>query len=450
MAGIELLQKSVAGEVIVPEDAAYDDARRVWNGMVDRRPRGIVRCSGVEDVVGAVRFARESGWLVAVRGGGHNAAGLAVRDDGLVIDLSRMRGVEVDPGKRRARAQGGATWSDYDAATARRGLASTGGAISTTGIGGLTLGGGIGYLMRRYGLACDNLTAVEMVTASGEVVEASAEKNDDLFWGVRGGGGNFGIVTTFEYALHPVETVLGGLILYPIEKARETLAFYRELMGSAPDELTIFSALMTTPDGARVVAFLVGYCGSLDEGERVLRPARDFGPPLADQVGPMPYPKLQSMLDEGFPAGLQVYWRSNFLSGVPDDAIEALTDQFSSVTSPLSALMLEPLGGAVARVASDATAFNHRDAAYNLAIIARWEDPNDAERHVAWVRGANEAMDRFTTGGVYVNYLGEEGQDRVRAAYGEDKYARLVALKDKYDPDNFFNRNQNIQPSVRA
>lgn len=450
MAGIDQLKQNVAGEVIVPDDTGYDDARSVWNGMIDQRPRAIVRCSGRDDVVVAVRFARDNGWHASVRGGGHNAAGLAVCDDGLVIDLSGMREVEVDAQAKRARAQGGATWSDYDAATHRHGLASTGGAISTTGIGGLTLGGGIGYLQRRYGLACDNLTRVEMVAASGDVVEASAEKNEDLFWGVRGGGGNFGIVTTFEYQLHPVETVLGGMILYPIEKARETLQFYRELMAAAPDELTVFQALLTTPDGTPAVAFLVGYCGSVEEGEKVLRPAREFGPPMVDQVGPLPYPKLQSMLDEGFPAGLQVYWRSNFLGGVPDDAIGVLTEHFSRVTSPLSALMLEPMGGAVARVASDATAFNHRDAAYNLAMIARWEDPKDAGRHVAWVRGASEAMDPFTTGGVYVNYLGEEGADRVRAAYGEEKYARLVALKDEYDPDNFFNRNQNIHPSGKA
>ena len=444
---IEDLRTKLAGEVILPRDSAYEEARHVWNAMIDRRPRAIVRCSGIDDVVASVNFARDNDWLVAVRGGGHNAAGLAVCDDGLVIDLSKMRSVQVDPDKKTARAQGGATWSDFDAATARHGLATTGGAISTTGIGGLTLGGGIGYLMRRYGLACDNLISVEMVTASGDVIEASAEKNTDLFWGVRGGGGNFGVVTNLEYRLHPVETILGGLLLYPIEKARETLAYYRELMATAPDELTVFGLMMTTPDGARVVAFLVGYCGPLEEGAKVLRPAREFGPPVADQVSPMPYPKLQSILDDGFAAGLQVYWRGNFLAGIPDEAIDELVKQFSQVTSPLSALMLEPMGGAVARVGSDETAFNHRDAAYNLAIIARWEDANEPDAHIAWVRSVNEAMDRFTTGGVYVNYLGDEGQDRVRAAYGKTKYDRLVALKDKYDPDNFFRRNQNIQPS---
>lgn len=450
MEAIEGLKSNLAGDVLVPESSAYEEARKVWNGMIDKRPRAIVRCSGVNDVVAAVKFARDSDSLVAVRGGGHNAAGLAVCDDGLVIDLSAMRDVQVHPEAKRARAQGGATWSDFDKATSQHGLATTGGAISTTGIAGLTLGGGIGYLMRRYGLACDNLVSVEMVTASGDVIKASADENADLFWGVRGGGGNFGIATTFEYRVHPLERVLGGLLLYPIDKARETLHFYRELMESAPDELTVFGALMTTPDGAPVVAYAVGYFGSLEDGEKLLRPARELGPPLADEVKPITYPALQSMLDEGFPAGLQVYWRSNFLGGIPDEALDELIGQFSRVTSPLSALMLEPLGGAVARVGADETAFNHRDAAYNLAIIARWEDPKAAERHIDWVRGVNEAMDPFTTGGVYVNYLGEEGHDRVRAAYGKEKYARLVALKDKYDPENLFRRNQNIRPSGKG
>jgi FAD/FMN-containing dehydrogenase len=328
----------------------------------------------------------------------------------------------------------------------QNGLAATGGAISTTGIAGLTLGGGLGYLMRRHGLACDNVVSVEMVTAGAEAIRASEAENAELFWGVRGGGGNFGVVTSFEYRLQPLDAVLGGMLVYPAEKARETLEVYREVHGDAPDELTAFAVMMTTPDGARVLALLVGYCGRLEEGEKALRALRDLGP-LADQVGPMPYPKLQSMLDEGFPAGLQVYWRSNFLRGIPDDAIEEMTVQFGRVTSPLSALMLEPLGGAVARVGRDDTAFNHREAAYNFAVIARWQDPREADRHIAWARAAHEAMDRFTTGGVYVNYLGEEGQDRVRAAYGEAKYARLVALKDRYDPANFFRRNQNILPS---
>jgi FAD/FMN-containing dehydrogenase len=447
MASIERLQAALAGKLTLPQDAGYDAARRVWNGMVDKRPRAIARCASVADVVACVNFARSSGWPLAVRGGGHNAAGLGVCDDGLVIDLAGMRSVEVDPASKTARVGGGATWADFDREAARHGLATTGGAISTTGVAGLTLGGGIGWLMRSQGLSCDNLASVELVTAAGEVVRASGAENPDLFWGVRGGGGNFGVVTRFEFRVHPVGQVLGGMLLYPAEKAREALVHYREFMKTAPDALSVFAALMTTPDGARVAAFLVAYNGAPEEGEKALGPLKQLGPPLADMVAPMAYTQLQSMLDEGFPAGLQVYWRSAFLGGLPDPAIDALVASFSRVTSPLSALLLESMGGAVARVGADATAFNHRLAAYNLAVIARWTDPKDASPHVAWTRAAQEAMEPFATGGVYVNYLGEEGQERVRAAYGEAKYARLVALKDKYDPDNLFRRNQNVVPT---
>jgi FAD/FMN-containing dehydrogenase len=450
MASIEQLRSRLRGDLVLPKDAAYDSARKVWNGMIDKHPRAIVRCAADQDVVEAVGFARAFDWPLAVRGGGHNAAGLAVCDDGLVVDLSNMRQVRVDAGRQTVRAQGGATWADFDRATTQHGLATTGGAISTTGIAGLTLGGGLGYLMRSRGLACDNLTFAELVTADGETVRASADHNPDLFWGLRGGGGNFGVVTTFEFRLRPIGTILGGMLAYPIERARETLAFYRSVYESAPDGLTIFAALMTSPEGARIVAFLLGYDGPLEQGERVVRPLREFGPPIVDQVAPMPYTQLQAMLDPGFPPGLQVYWRSNFLSGLPDQAIEELVRQFERVSSPLSALMLEPMGGAVARVGIEETAFHHRDARFNLAVIARWQDPQEAELHVQWARTAHESMDRFTTGGVYVNYLGEEGPDRVRAAYGEAKYRRLVALKDKYDPANLFRRNQNIQPSRLA
>jgi len=450
MVSIEDLKARARGELILPKDDAYDDARRIWNGMIDAHPGAILRCSGVADVVEAVNFARENHWLVAVRGGGHNAAGLAVCDDGLVIDLSRMRSVRVNPAARTARAEAGATWGDFDRETELHGLATTGGAISTTGIAGLTLGGGLGWLMRSYGLSCDNLLSVDVVTARGDVVTASATENPDLFWGVRGGGGNFGVVTSFEYQLHPVGTVLAGMLVHPIDKAGEMLHFYREFNETAPDELTVFAGLMSMPDGARVAALLLAYNGPPEEGEELVRPLRDFGPPLADQVGPMAYTRLQTLLDEGFPAGLQVYWRSNFLKGLPDEAIDELTQQFARVTSPLSVLMLERFGGAVSRVEPDATAYNHRNAEYNLAVIGRWADPKEAERHIAWTRAAHEAMERFGTGGVYVNYLGEEGDQRVRAAYGESKYERLVSLKNRYDPENLFRCNQNIKPNGRA
>jgi FAD/FMN-containing dehydrogenase len=437
----------ISGELLLPSHADYDSARTLWNGMIDRRPAAIARCSKTADVVAAVNFARDNGFLLAVRGGGHNAAGNALCDDGLVIDLSAMRDVVVDPAARVARAQGGATWSDFDRATAEHGLATTGGAISTTGIAGLTLGGGLGWLMRSYGMACDNLRAAEIVTADGQVRRASEDENPDLLWGLRGGGGNFGVVTSFEFQLHPVTTVLGGMLVHPAARARDALQFLREFQPSAPDELTVFTGLMTSPDGVPIVAFIVCYNGPIEEGERVLAPLRAFGPPVADMVAPMPYVAMQSMLDEGFPAGLQVYWRSDFLRQLDDDVIDVLVEQYAGITSPLSALLLEQFGGAVRRVSIDDTAFVHREADFNLAIIARWGDPQEAERHIAWARGVHSAITPFTRG-TYVNYLGEEGEDRVRAAYGPRHYDRLAALKATYDPTNLFRFNQNIKPAV--
>jgi FAD/FMN-containing dehydrogenase len=412
--------------------------------MVDRSPAIIVRCSSTADVVAAVNHARDNGLVLAVRGGGHNAGGLALCDDGLVIDLSGMRAVTVDPGRRTARAQGGALWRDFDAATHPHGLATTGGLISTTGVGGLTLGGGLGWLMRQHGLACDNVTAVEIVTADGSVRRASATENADLFWGIRGGGGNFGVVTSFEFRLHPVRSLYGGMLVYPGPRAPEVLRRYRDVAMSAPDELTVFAALMTAPDGMPITAVLTAYNGPVSAGEAALKPLRDLGP-VADQVTEMPYPALQSMLDEGFPSGLQVYWRSDFLESLPDDAIDALCERFNAITSPLSALLIEQFGGAVARVPADETAFAQRDALFNLAVISRWTDPATAETHIGWARKSSESARPFASGGVYVNYLGAEGADRVRAAYGA-KYDRLVALKQKYDPTNLFRTNQNIQP----
>lgn len=438
----------LGGAALAPGDPGYDDARRVWNGMVDRRPALIARCANTADVVAAVNFARAHGLGVAVRGGGHSAAGLAVADGALVVDLTPMRRVDVDPAARVARAQGGATWADFDQATAAHGLASTGGAISTTGIGGLTLGGGIGWLMRRHGLACDHLIGAEVVTADGRVVRTSETENPELLWGLRGGGGNFGVVTEFTFRLHPIGQILGGMIIHPIARAPEALRAYRAFTASAPDEVSAFAGLMTTPDGMRVMAVIMGYAGDdLAAGERVLAPLRSFGPPLADMVQPMPYTALQTMLDEGFPAGLPVYWRSHFLKDIPDDLLDTLCDRFAGVTSPLSALLIEHLGGAVARVPRDATAFDHRDARYNLAIIARWPDPALAAPSIAWTRGVWDATAPHALG-VYVNYLGVgESDERVRAAYGPAKYDRLAKLKARYDPDNAFRFNQNIKPA---
>lgn len=435
------------GDLLRPGSDAYDVARKVWNGMIDRRPACIARCKSVDDVQAAIRFARENDLPFAVRGGGHNAAGLGVCDDGLVIDLGGMRDVVVDPARKIARAGGGATWGDFDRATAAHGLATTGGAISSTGIAGLTLGGGLGWLMRSYGLACDNMTAADVVTAEGRLVHASETENPDLLWGLRGGGGNFGIVTTFEFALHPVSTIFGGMLLYPLTRARDVLRLYRTVTQSAPDALTIFTPMLHSPDGVPVIGLAICYNGPEEEGERAIKVIRDFDTPVAGAVGPMPYTALQTMLDEGFPSGLQVHWRSEFVKSMPDGLIEAAVSAFERVPSKLSALLFEQFGGAVSRVPRDSTAFDQRDSDYNFVIVSRWVEPGETDRNVAWARSTSEAVKPFTTGRVYVNYIGAgEGPDRVRAAFGPDKFARLAAIKRKYDPKNVFRMNQNIPP----
>ena len=442
---IQQFRTRLTGTIIRRGDVSYDEARKVWNGMIDRSPAIIARCASTSDVVSAVNFAREHGLLVAVRGGGHNAAGLSMCDDGIVIDLSGMRAVTVDADRRIARAQGGARWAEFDAATHAHGLATTGGLVSSTGVGGLTLGGGLGWLMRSYGLAADNVLAVEIVTADGQVRRATATEHPDLYWAIRGGGGNFGVVTRFDFRLHPVRTLYAGMLVYPLARAGEVLRRYRDVALAASDELTAFAGLMTAPDGTPITAVLVGYNGPAAKGEAAIRTLRELGP-VADQVAEMPYPAVQSMLDDAFPSGLHVYWRSNFLAALPDEAIDTLCDRFESVTSPLSALLIERFGGAVSRIPSADSAFAHRDAPFNLAVIGRWTDPSTAGTHVEWTRRSSEAMTPFTSGGVYVNYLGAEGSARVRAAYGPEKYDRLVAIKRTYDPTNLFRMNQNISP----
>lgn len=434
------------GVLIDPSHVEYDNARRVWNGMIDRRPALIARCQSVDDVVTAVNFACAEGLPIAVRGGGHSAAGLAMGDGALVIDLSAMNEVSVDPEARIARAGGGTKWGGFDAATTAHGLASTGGAISTTGIGGLTLGGGLGYLMRNFGLACDNLRGAEVVTAQGEVVQVSESENADLLWGLRGGGGNFGVVTRFDYGLHPLTSVTGGMLIHPADRARDLLHFYREACASAPDELLIFAGLLSSPEGVPVAAMIPCYSGPQEQADAFVAPLRAFGPPIDGGVSPMPYTAIQSMLDEGFPSGLPVYWTGHFLMSFPDDAIETVLDGFSRIPTPLSAIIFEQLGGAVARVGRDETAFDHRDAAFNMAIIARWTNPAEAEASIAWTREFSAAMKPFARG-AYVNYLGVgDASDRVRAAYGDAKYERLAALKERYDPGNMLRFNQNIAP----
>jgi len=436
------------GELLRPGHNSYEGARKVWNGMIDKRPALIVRCAGVGDVVDAVGFAREHDLLSSVRGGSHNIAGKAVCDGGLMIDLSGMRSVQVDPIKRTARAEGGALLGDLDRETQAFGLATTAGVVTHTGVGGLTLGGGVGRLARKYGLACDNLLAVEVVTAAGDVLRASATENEDLFWGVRGGGGNFGVVTAFEFQLHPVGPgVLGGIVVHRLEEARAALEFYHEYSREAPDELSADAIFLTSSDGDPLFAISVCYVGPIEEGERVLQPLRRFGPPLSDEIRPLPYTEVQAAADAFFPIGLSYYWKSHFLKEISADAVEATVSHFARVPSARSLLVFQQFGGAVGRVGRSETAFWHRDAQWDNFPVSVWTDPADSETQVQWVREWWDLMKPFSIGGEYVNNFGEEGADRVRAAYGVN-YERLVALKNKYDPTNFFRLNANIAPTA--
>lgn len=454
---VSRLARELRGELIHPGDATYDGARRVWNGMIDRRPALIARCAAPDDVIAAAGFAREHGLLVAVRGGGHNVAGNATCDGGLVIDLTPMRAVVVDPERRTARAEGGARWGELDAAAAAHGLATTGGAVSTTGIAGLTLGGGVGWLARKHGLTCDNLRAVEIVTADGRLLVANEHEHADLFWAVRGGGGNFGVVTAFEYRLHPLTTVLGGMVLHPIERAGEALRFFRAFAAGAPEELsTLFYFFVAPPvtflppelHNTPLVGLAVCYAGDPAQGEEVLRPLRRFGPPLVDEIRPTPYTAMQRLIDAGSPPGLRNYWKAGFLRGLDDDAIATIAAHLARANAPGPFLEVFQFNGAVNRVAPDATAFAHRAAQFDLTIGAKWTDPAADAHQIGWVRDCYTALEPFTTGGVYVNYLGDEGEQRVRAAYGAN-YDRLATVKARYDPDNLFRMNQNITPVRR-
>jgi FAD/FMN-containing dehydrogenase len=436
---------ALRGPLIQPGDPDYDAARTVWNAMIDRRPALIARCAGAADVIAAVTFAREHGRLLSIKGGGHNVAGTAVGDDGLMLDLSAMKGIRIDPLRRTARAEPGLTWGELDAEAQAFGLATIGVDVSSVGIAGLTLGGGFGWLVRSYGLACDTLLSVDIVTADGRLLTASATENTDLFWGLRGGGGNFGVVTSFEYQLHPVGQLLAGLLLYPLTMANEALRFYREVTRTAPDELTVWAILLTAPDGSQMIALFVCYNGAGAVAEQAVQPLRDVGPPVADHIGPMSYRAVQTMFDAAFPAGRQSSWKSSFLGELSDDAIETIVTQFATVPSPQSAVLIEHLGGAVSRVGNDETAFNNRDAPYSFLIVSVWPDATQSAQNIQWTDEFWRAMQAFASGGVYVNYLGVEGADRVQAAYGRN-YERLVALKTQYDPTNLFRVNQNIPP----
>ena len=448
---IDTLRPQFAGSVLAPSDAAFDATRRVHNGMIDRRPALIVRCHGTADVQAAVRFARERGLEIAVRGGGHNVTGNAVCDGGLMLDLSAMRAVHVDPRTRRARAQGGAMWADYNRETQLHGLASTGGVVSTTGVGGLTLGGGLGWLMGKYGLAVDNLRAVELVTSAGEVVQASAKEHPDLFWGLRGGGGNFGVATWLEFEVHPVgPTVIGGLVAHPFSAARDVLRFYRDVTASLPDDVTAFAGLLHAPDGSgtKLAAMVVCHAGAPEEGEAAVGPFKRFGSPAMDVIGPIPYTTMNSMLDGGFPKGALNYWKSSFLSTLKDAAIDTMIERFASAPSPMDALLLEHFHGAATRVGPTETAFPHRAVGYNFLALGEWMEPSTTDANVAWTKGAYAAMAPYFASGRYVNYLNAEDMSEtgaVESAYGPN-WKRLREVKRRYDPDNVFHLNQNIKP----
>ena len=446
---VEGLVTSLSGRLLLPHDEEYDQARAVWNRMVDRKPALIVRCAGDGDVIRSVRFAREHDLLMSVRGGGHNVSGNAVCDGGIMIDLSLMKGTAIDAERRVVRAEAGLNWGELDTATQRSGLATTGGFVSTTGVAGLTLGGGHGWLMRRHGLACDALLSADIVTADGLRLRASSEENPDLFWGIRGGGGNFGVVTSFEFQLHPLDKVVGGVVLYPMDRAREILGLYREFVGGAPDELTAHVLITTWFDGNPVIAIGVCYCGPPEVGDRVLQPIRKLGSPILDNIGPRDYTELQAMFDATNPPG-NWYYKSGYFDStrVKDNHfIDVLLEHCDFPSpSPLSRIAIEQLGGAMARVDPQDTAFNHRGAPFSLLVIAGGFEPEAAEDNIRWARGTWDAMRPFLSDGVYVNYLGaDEGAERIKGAYGQG-YDRLVALKARYDPENRFRLNQNIVP----
>jgi FAD/FMN-containing dehydrogenase len=437
-----------SGQLLQPTDAGYDEARRVHNGLIDKRPTLIARCRNTADIVDAVKLAGDGNLEVAVKGGGHNPAGRATIDGGLMIDLSLMKGIHVDAKNRTARVQGGATWKEYNRETQVHGLASTGGVISTTGVGGLTLGGGLGWLMPKYGMAVDNLRSVELVTADARVLTASKDENPDLFWALRGGGGNFGIASSLEFNVYPVgPTVTGGLVAHPFPAARDVLRFFHGTTRSIPDEVMLAAALIQAPDGsAKLAAIVACHCGSLPDGEAAFRPVKAFGPPVMDVIGPMPYEAVCQMLDAGYPKGALNYWKSSFLPTLSDAAIDTLIDCYSRVPSPMTGIIIEHFHGAVTRIPVGDTAFPHRSEGYNLLFLTQWTNPAESDRNIAWARESYAAMQPFVGQGRYVNYLDDdEAGDPVAQAYGP-VYARLRQVKSKYDPTNFFHMNQNIKP----
>jgi FAD/FMN-containing dehydrogenase len=450
-AALKGFEASLRGRVLTPADVGYDEARRIHNGMFERRPAVIARCIGTADAVDAIRFARTHDMELAVRGGGHSVAGKSVCEGGLMVDLSLMKGIQVDPVRRTARAQPGVTWGEFNRETQLHGLATTGGVVSTTGIAGLTLGGGLGWLMGKHGLAADNLISAEVVTAAGDVLRASDAEDRDLLWGLRGGGGNFGVVSWFEYRLHPVGPVTSGLVAHPMERAREVLRLFRELTSAAPDEFTLDAGLLHAPDGSGtpLAAIIACHCGSPAEGEAAIQPLKRFGSPLVDTTGPASYVDTNTKIfDPGFPRGARNYWKSSFLAALSDAAIDALIEQFAVCPSPMSGLLLEHFHGAATRVGVAETAFPHRRESFNLLVVSEWLDTKDDEKNVAWARATYEALRPHMGRESYLNYQTEdETEGSVARAYGPND-ERLVALKNKLDPMNFFHLNNNVRPTV--
>jgi hypothetical protein len=445
----EDLKAQVRGQVLCPLDADYSAARRIFNGMIDLRPAMILRAAGAADVIAGIRFAREHDLSISVRSGGHGIAGKALCDGGLTLDLTRMKGIRVDPERQTARAEAGLTLGDFDRETQAFGLATTLGVASTTGIAGLTLGGGLGWLMGKYGLACDNLISADLATADGRLVQANADENEDLFWGIRGGSGNFGVVTSLEFRLHEVgPTIFGGAVLYPLAKAKEFLLFFRDYAAEIPDELSMQGGMFAF-QGTPVIGMAACYCGPLNQGEQILKPLRTFATPVADLFGPIPYTQMQSMFDSFFPPGKLHYWKSNFLKSLSDEAIDVFLEFTRNVPSPETFVWLpgEHMHGAAMRVGLEQSAFAHRQHPYNFSIFSVWSDSKDTHKNVEWTRSFWQAMKPSMAPGTYVNYLEDEGDPEARSAYGQG-YERLVALKTKYDPTNFFRRNHNIRPTA--
>jgi FAD/FMN-containing dehydrogenase len=443
------VRSAFAGELIGPADPGYDQARRVHNGLIDKRPALIARCHTVPDVADAVRIGREQASEISVRGGGHGVAGLAVTDGGLMIDLAPMKGIRVDPGRLTVWAQAGVTWKELNRAAAGHGLATTGGVVSSTGIAGLTLGGGEGWLMGKYGLTIDNLRNVEAVTADGQTIRASAQENADLFWALRGGGGNFGVATSFEYQAHPVSTIHGGLVVHPISRARDALACYRDLTSSAPDELTVYFNMFADAAAPRdkYVAMAACHCGDPATAEADLKPLRQFGPPVSEDIKAMPYPVMNTLSDAGYPRGALNYWKSAFLRELSDGALDAMTEALHRCPSPMSGLGIVPYLGAVSRVEPTATAFAHRAPGYSLLIVSQWLDCSDTDVNIAWARETFEQLRPYLAHRQYLNNLPADDGRVARDLWGVN-YERLVSVKRRYDPDNAFRLNHNINPGA--